>query len=93
MAGGADVAILSGGCPEADGFPLSLTVKTVSSGLACIPDDPVSGAMAYNGGPKGTTFNPVRTYAGLQHIRARQLIETSAPAPAGGGRGALSGGR
>ena len=57
-------------------------------GLVNIPvaDDPTlrpgdivatnAGLMAYNGGPNGSTFTPISTYAGLSADLRRQLTET-----------------
>src|SRR5438876_3312981 len=57
-------------------------------GLVNIPvaDDPTlrpgdivatnAGLMAYNGGPNGSTFTPISTYAGLSADLRRQLAET-----------------
>jgi hypothetical protein len=35
-----------------------------------------TGLMAYSGGPNGSTFTPISTYAGLSADLRRQLTET-----------------
>jgi hypothetical protein len=43
-----------------------------------------AGLMAYSGGPNGSTFTPISTYAGLSADLRRQLTETKVEQPAEG---------
>jgi hypothetical protein len=64
-------------CNGRDAFGLVTT--PVADDPTLRPGDIVAtnaGLMAYNGGPNGSTFTPIRTYAGLSADLRRQLTET-----------------
>jgi hypothetical protein len=64
-------------CNGRDAFGLVTTA--VADDPTLRPGDIVAtdaGLMAYNGGPNGSTFTPISTYAGLSADLRRQLTET-----------------